>query len=298
MKITQIPVSRFTPGQWTAIALCFALLTAWALEQLVFKVDAVASPLWLQPVAALLAAAGIMQLTGAWKRFWQVLHLVGLLFMVWAANGIIFDFLRMAGLIGDPATGLPAPVDWPGTILRILALATAVALARLALSGKSAVSARPAAWYGYAAFLLALPYPVFRIIWALGGTPGITHAGAAGEGFSPLILAIPWIMAAVLSLLLVSPRAWMPRRLLLVAGWSATAIVASIGPAAFWSVISKLISGRQLSGDIAGWVFCLFYTSWFLWAIFAFAATRSYQLRSRVEVKTKADQTSSLVSLL
>jgi len=73
----------------------------------------------------------------------------------------------------------------------------------------------------------------------------------------------------------------MPRRMLLAAGWSATAKVAMIGPAAFWSMITKLVEGGDIGiKGMATWVPCLFYTSWFLWAIAAGAATRSYQLRS------------------
>jgi len=273
--------NRITAGEWIAVALCIAVLASWVFQNFIFTGDTkVVSPVWLQPVAAVLGALGIMRLSSGWERLWKALYMIGLLFMVWAANKVLFDFLTMAGLIGDPATGGRARVDWPGTISRIIAFAAAVALARRALKEPAPGSTTPASWYGYAAFVLALPYPLFRIIWALGGTPGITHPGAAGEGFAPLILAIPWILAAVLSLLLVSPRKWIPRRLLLVAGWTATAIVASIGPAAFWSMISMLISGVQKNGDIAAWVFCLFYSSWFLWAIAAFAATRSYQIRS------------------
>ena len=105
--------------------------------------------------------------------------------------------------------------------------------------------------------------------------------GAAGQGFAPWLLSIPWLLAAVLSLLLVSTPRWMPRRLLLAAGWSATAIVAMIGPAAFWSLVTALVVGGDPgSGGIATWVFGLFYGSWFLFAIAACAATCSYQLRS------------------
>lgn len=279
--------NRLTTCERTAVALCIAVLAAWILNQFFFRTNQnTSSPVWLQPAAAILAAVGITRLAGAtWGRVSQALHMAGLLLMVWAANGLVFDFLRMLRLIGDPATGLPAPVDWPGTIVRALALAAAIVLARLALTAPSEKpGSPPAGWYGYAAFLLALPYPVFRLIWAFGGTPGIAHAGDAGEGFKPVIVAIPWMLAAILSLLLVSPGKWKPRRLLLAAGWTATAIVASIGPSAIWSLIAKLFSGDQLPhGDIAVWVYCLFYGSWFLWAIAAFAATRSYQLRSAGE---------------
>jgi len=149
------------------------------------------------------------------------------------------------------------------------------------LARPAALASSAATWYGYAAFLLALPYPVLRMHWALGGTLGLMWPGAAGRGWEPLLIAIPWVLVAALSLLLVSPRSWMPRRLLLVAGWSATTIVAMIGPAALWSLVSALPGGGDTGNEgIETWVFALFYGSWFLFAIAAAAATRSYQLRS------------------
>jgi hypothetical protein len=136
-------------------------------------------------------------------------------------------------------------------------------------------------WLGYVAFALALPYPVLRLHWALGGTLGLTSPGGAGAGWEPLLIAIPWALAAVLSLFLASPPPWMPRGLLLAAGWCATAVVAMIGPAAFWGFVSALASGGDMAtGEIEFWVFGLFYGSWFLWAIAGGAATRAYQLRS------------------
>jgi len=81
-------------------------------------------------------------------------------------------------------------------------------------------------------------------------------------------------------LLLASTPRWMPRRLLLVAGWSATTAAAMVGPAACWSLVGGLIGGDADFGEMHGWVFALVYGSWFLWAIAAGAATRSYQLRS------------------
>jgi len=54
-----------------------------------------------------------------------------------------------------------------------------------------------------------------------------------------------------------------------------------IGPAAFWSFVSAFASGSgAASGGIEFWVFDLFYSSWFLFAVTAGAATRAYQLRS------------------
>jgi hypothetical protein len=195
--------------------------------------------------------------------------------MVWVVNGLPFDLLRLTPLI-------PLSVDWPSLVTKTLALLAAVVLARLALARPTApASTRAATWYGYAAFVLALPYPVLRTIWALGGTLGLTSPAAAGHGFVPWLASIPWLLAAALSLLLVPTWLWMPRRLLLAAGWSATAIVAMIGPAACWSLITKLMAGDDLGlQGIAAWVAGLFYGSWLLWGIAAGAATRSYQLRT------------------
>jgi hypothetical protein len=92
---------------------------------------------------------------------------------------------------------------------------------------------------------------------------------------------IPWLLAAAVSLLLVPTWRWVPRRLLLAAGWSATAIVAMIGPAACWALVTGLAGGHDPgSKGIAIWVFGLLYGSWLLWAVAAGAPTRSYQLRS------------------
>jgi hypothetical protein len=252
------------------------------------QVDAWPSaPDWLPLVAAAFAAVAFV-LAGAsrlGRRAGQAIGWTALLLMIWAANGLPFDLLTIAGLIGHRAASgaiVMSTVYWPGLLTRALALATAVVVARLALERPAGpTSDRPVIWYGYAAFLLALPYPVLRLHWALGGSLGLVSPGAAGEGWEPLLIAIPWVLAAGLSLLLVSAPHWMPRRLLVAAGWLGTVIVAMIGPAALWSFVSELASaGAPDTGDIEVWVFGLFYGSWFLWAIAAGAATRSYQLRT------------------
>jgi hypothetical protein len=288
LRTSHSPRSGIEP--WIGLALCTAVVLGWATEQLIPNPDAgqfFAAPGWLPLAAAGFAAAGIMPLDGSprWLRLRQLLPWAGLLLMVWLANGLPFDLLTLAGLIGHRTAGgaiVMATVYWPGLATRAFALGAVVVLARLALApAGGAVAARPASWYGYAAFVLALPYPVLRVHWALGGTLGLASQGAAGKGWEPLLIAIPWALAAVLSLLLVTPPRWMPRRFLLMAGWSATAIVAMIGPAAFWSFVSALASGADIgSGDIAAWVFALFYGSWFLWAIAGGAATRAYQVRT------------------
>ena len=285
-QCSESPGARAEP--WIELTLCVAVVLGWAWEHLVPNPDGsqAFAPAWLPLAAAGVAAAGIMPLDGSprWLRLQRALRWTGLLLMVWAANGLPFDVLTAAGLVGHrTAAGeiVLSTVYWPGLVTRALALAVAVVLARLALARPAVpASTRAATWYAYAAFLLALPYPVLRTHWALGGTLGLTSAGAAGEGWEPLLIAIPWVLAAALSLLLISPPSWMPRRLLLVAGWSAATIVAMIGPAALWSLVNALPGGGNTGNEgIESWVFALFYGSWFLFAIAAGAATRSYQLR-------------------
>ena len=281
------------------LAACVGVMLGWALERLVPAEPGTggifSAPDWLPVAAAVFAAAVLLPLVGPprWPRVRPALRWVALLLMVWLANGLPFDLLTAAGLMGRrTASGdiVMATVYWPGLATRALALAAAVILARTALAhADEPASTRPRAWYGYAAFGLALPYPALRLHWALGGTLGLASPGAAGAGWEPLLIAIPWALAAVLSLLLVGPPRWIPRRFLLLAGWSATAIVGMIGPAAIWSFVSAVASGGDTGpGDIATWVFGLFYGSWFLWAIAGAAATRSYQLRSALGAAARA----------
>ncbi len=264
---------------WIGLALCAAVVLGWAVEHLVPGRPTYAqsfAPDWLTLAAAGFAAAGIapLEVPSGWSRVPRACRWIGLLLMVWTANGLPLDVLRVVGLI-------PLGVDWPGLATRALALAAAVVLARPLLTDPTAPPAtRPATWYGYVAFGLALPYPALRTVWALGGTLGLQWPGAAGEGWIPWIASIPWLVAAALSLFLVLPPRWMPRRLLLAGGWSATAIVAMIGPAACWSLVVAVAGGGGSFVGIEFWVFALFYGSWFLWAIAAAAATRSYQVRT------------------
>jgi len=273
-------IIKNTIKNWIALALCAGVLLSGVLQQVIPGRQVYAesfAPVWISFAAAGLAALGIILLDGhpRWLRLQRALLWGGLLLMVWTANGITFDLLRLTPL-------MPQGIDWPGMATRTLALAAVVVLARIILAKPADFEPNHTSyWYGYAAFILALPYPVLRTCWAFGGTIGLTHQGAAGSGFAPLLIAIPWILAAILFLLLASKRPRLPRRLLLFAGWSATAITAMIGPAAFWSILSALVKGGvQGPPGMALWVPFLFYLSWFLFSIAAGAATRSYQLRT------------------
>ncbi len=270
------------------LLLCGALTLGWAAEVLIPTPDAgwTFGPGWLPLAAAGAAAAGIVwpDRPPRWLRAKSAVRWAAILLLVWVANGLPLDVLTMAGLIGHrTASGevVMATVYWPGFATRTFAIVAAVVLARQALARPIDCTTRAPRWYGYVAFVLALPYPALRVHWALGGTLGLSWPGAGGTGWEPVLIAVPWMVAAVVSLLLVSPPAWLPRRLLLAAGWSGTVIVAMIGPAAAWSLISAWATGVEpVTGGIAQWVFVLFYGSWFLWAIAAAAATRSYQVRT------------------
>ena len=269
--------SRTTP--WIGLVLCAAVVLGWAGEHLIPNRPTYAqifAPDWLPLVAAAIAAAGIVPQHGPpwWLRVRPACRWTGLLLMVWAANGLPLDVLRVVGLI-------PLGVDCPGLLTRAFVRAAVVVLVRPYLTDPAAPpSVRPPAWYGYAAFALALPYPVLRTIWALGGTVGLRWPGAAGVGFEAWVFSIPWLVAAGLSVFLVSPPRWMPRRLLLAGGWCATAIVAMIGPSACWALVAAVAGGDTGFTGIDLWVPALFYGSWLLWAMAAGAATRSFQVRS------------------
>lgn len=276
--------------QWIALSLCLAVLLARILEHLAHSrfIDTEIFTATLIPVvASCFVASGLLQLKGRpyWHRLQQALIWISVLLMVWIANGLPFDILRITGLI-------PFPVDWSGFAIKVLALVAAVILVHLALVCPATLKHRHVTkWYGYAAFLLALPYPILRTCWALGGSWGLLRPGAAGIGFIPWLASIPWLLAAVLSLFLVSKRHWLPRRFLLATGWCATGVVALIGPITCWELCSKLLKGEDMNlNNIAIWVPFLIYGCWLLWSLAIGLATRSFQLRSSVSVQTKSHE--------
>lgn len=282
--------------QWIALCFCLAVLLATILQHLVQNRHPGAGILtstFISFVATCLAAAGLLPINGRlhWPRVRQTLLWISLLLMVWMANGLPFDILRLTGLI-------PFPADWPALATKVLALAAAVVLAHHALAYPVTIKHRHVtAWYGYAAFVLTLPYPLLRTCWALGGTWGLLRPGAAGIGFTPWLASIPWLLAAVLSLFLVAKRPWLPRRFLLAAGWCATAVVALIGPVTFQTICSNLVKGQYPdSSGMAIWVPLLIYGSWLLWALAIGLATRSFQLRSFDPAKTNLKQNKNGIS--
>ncbi len=271
-------------GPWLAVALCVAVAAAGLVGRFVGNRPDYAEsfgPYWL-PVAAggLAAIAVVLNARLQSPRVKQALLWAGLFMMLWAANGLPIDVLRLIRLI-------PLEIDWAGMAIRALALMGVVMLARMVMRGADTnAQERPASWFGYDAFVLALVYPFFRTMWVFGGTVGLMRPGAAGEGIEAWLACTPWLLAAALSLLLVRTPQWMPRRLLLFAGWSATAIVCIIGPAAVWTLFTKTIAGDTGLDGIGTWVPFVFYGSWFLWGIAGGMATRAYQIRTAAKPQT------------
>ena len=122
-------------GKIIALALCIAVIGATVVEQFVHNrpdYSGTFAPQWISLVAAGFAAAGLVRLNGhpRWRSVQRTLLWSGLMLMIWVANGLPFDLLRMTPL-------MPQGVDWPGFVTRILALAAVIMLARLALADPS-----------------------------------------------------------------------------------------------------------------------------------------------------------------
>ena len=129
-KISPIPGNK--AKHWIALSLCAAVLIAGLLKQLVPDRPDYAdsfAPVWISFIAAGFAAAGIIRFKYRHRllRVQRALLWGGILLMVWTANGLLFDLLRLTPL-------MPPGIDWPGMATRSLALAAVVALARIALA--------------------------------------------------------------------------------------------------------------------------------------------------------------------
>lgn len=111
--------------RWIVLFLCTLLLLIWVFGRFILHrpVEADAFPtFWLPIASTMLAVSGIIQLghSPLWLRIQKTLLWSSVLLMLWVANGLIFDFLALAGLIGDPSTGQRMIVDYLGMVTRIL----------------------------------------------------------------------------------------------------------------------------------------------------------------------------------
>lgn len=300
--------SRLRSGwwAWAALGACAATLVAVAARSVLPGLPGGQdytrgfAPWWATVTGAMLGAVVMLPAAG-WPRVGhagvprRVVLAAGwgaCVLLVWSAAGVVFDVLRVAAVLGIP--GLPPVVDWPGLVVRAGALGGAALLARAIVSyqrasrggcagcGRAATATtRPTAWLGYAAFGLAFPYPLLKLHWAFGGTLGwsgdFARHSAAGETLMLLV-------GATLALALV--QRWgrvVPRWLVLIPAWAATAVLVTMGAlVAFGSLgqVLGLVDGpARFSG--AGWVVLMVYGGWLLFGLALGGATWAYQQRTR-----------------
>ncbi|MGW5643277.1 hypothetical protein ACWEV3_16990 [Saccharopolyspora sp. NPDC003752] len=259
-------------------------------------------PDWATPLAAAAGVLGAALLLSPLRarRALVAINGAAALLLLWAAGGILFDLLRLFGLMS-------LPPDWPMFATRAFALTSAILVFRAtvlrvrALAGVCGRCGGPAAppppWLGYLGVLFALPYPVIKTNWALGGTIGLDYPDPARDGFTSGWLVVPAaLIGIVLSLALVHrwgriwPR-WVPglagrptpRGLLLVGGWFGTGLLFTMGPAGFATAVADLISGSSANA-IPGmhyWPGALFYVSWMCWALVLGPSVYLYQRATR-----------------
>ncbi len=108
---------RSRVDSWIALAFCAAVLVAGVLEQLVRDRPAYARS-WIPLAAAGLAVAGIVRVNGrpVCPRVRPALLWSAFVLMVWAANGLPLDLLRMVpgrSSARDSSLGTPAPSPSP-----------------------------------------------------------------------------------------------------------------------------------------------------------------------------------------
>lgn len=207
-----------------------------------------------------------------------------LVLLIWSAGGIVFDALRALAVLGVP--GLPPVVDWPGFMARAAALAAGALLVAAALRHARATGANraPKVWPGYAAAALVLPYPALKVYWAMGGELARQAVGPVShEGF-PVMELVVFGVAGGIALALVQPWGrFLPRWMLLAAGWTATGVLLSMGALAGLGALAQamgVVNGPVRFTD-GGWIVAFVYGTWLLLGLAFGAATLGYQWRAQ-----------------
>jgi hypothetical protein len=217
----------------------------------------------------------------------------GCVLLTWSAGGIVFDVLRAAAVLGIP--GLPPVVDWPGMVVRTVALGAAALVAVTMVSYRrrsgsgclgcgrdSSARVTDGKWLGYAACALALPYPLLKVYWSLGGT--VANSAVTASEMFPVGEVISFATAGALALGLV--QGWgrvLPRWMLVVGGWAATVPLVTMGAVAGFGSLAQglgLIDG-PVRFDNGTWIVSVVYGSWLLLGLALGSATLAYQRRMR-----------------
>ena len=204
--------------------------------------------------------------------------------LLWSASGLVLDCFRAFFWV----TGIPAgdfsQVDWAGMLVRALSLAATALVGALLLRRTRAPGG---VWLGYTAFGLAFVYPVAKLYWWLGGE--ILRPTGFDQGL-PVGELAAMAIGAVGSLALV--QSWgrrLPRRLVLVGGWTGAAALTTMGSLAAFGVLADLLGvtdGPIDLVDTAGLVMVgLIYGSWLLFGLAVGGATLAYQQATAPKVR-------------
>lgn len=202
-----------------------------------------------------------------------VLSLALLVMTGWAVAQLLFDALRLVGLV-------PLPLSWWGFGLRLLLLAAAaaallpVAAARREELGRCADCgrvlpgplARVPRWPIAVGLLFALPYPAFRISWLLGGSFGRTGAAPGADPVLEGSMAGAGVLLVAVALVLLVGRGpgWLRAGLGIGSMLVGALLAVTFAPAAVAAAVSAVTGGQSADPGLgmAGWIPLLFYGSW------------------------------------
>jgi hypothetical protein len=248
---------------------------------------------WL--TASVSIAVGVLLLGGRRVPAGAGSVLLGVLVVViaWTLVAVLFDALRLLGLV-------PLPLDALGAGTRALLLTgaayalVALAEARRAVRARCPECSRVAPgpldrvprWPVILAVSFTLVYPALRLVWAIGGTFGT--GGQALEMESAVawgaFIAGATLVAFATVLLFGRGPAWI--RALLGLGGAAVGLVLTIvgglgGIAAAAALPTQAVQSLGEGGEMMTWTFVLVYASWFVAGLGVLAASWRYWVHRR-----------------
>jgi hypothetical protein len=150
-------------------------------------------------------------------------------------------------------------------------------------------------WPGYGAFAVGLLYALVSAYWAAGGRAGVDTLGGSlaklARERDPALIAIVWVTAAlklggaVLGLAVTRQQTALPRLLVIVASWGASALLVLYG--GILVVVQGLVQlGVLHASETVDWRafhwHLYLWDPWFLlWGLLLGAATVSFTRRTR-----------------
>ncbi|MEV4400370.1 hypothetical protein [Nonomuraea sp. NPDC049607] len=299
-------------GEWLA-ARCTPIEAATAADQCAGRplpqLDGLAG--W----GSVLALAGLAVLALATVRpFGRRLPRTALLAAIWAGTLALLCFggqILLLNLLRVLlwVTGLPgwaAEPYWTLVVDQLIVLAGVGALAVAAWSFQrrtrpeltdARATGRWLRAYGWTAALAPLPYATLKAVWALGHpVGGYQESGLAGahHWYSPLTdfsVTIP-VCGALCAVALIQGWArWVPRPLVLAAGWTGGVGLLSMGLPAAVTTLGALAGLTELPsapGSANPWVFGVTYGGFLVWGAALVGLITCYQALSRRPAQLRA----------